>query len=81
MNINQDFTNEFECPEAQEVMDQSMDFIFDKLINPMNEMGKLTEEDLAMISLIGISLKIISEQASLYEKSVSEDTSQNFYKN
>ncbi len=81
MNINEDFTNEFECPQAEEVMASGMDFIFDKLISPMNEMGKLNEEDLAMISLIGISFKIISEQASLYEKSVSEDTTQDFYRN
>ena len=66
MNINPNFNNQEECPPANEVVANGMDFIFEKLINPMRE--KLSVEDLSLISLIGISLKIVGEQATAYEK-------------
>ena len=66
MNINPNFNNQEECPPANEVVANGMDFIFEKLINPMRE--KLSVEDLTFISLIGISLKIVGEQATAYEK-------------
>jgi hypothetical protein len=66
MNINPNFNNQEECPPANEVVANGMDFIFEKLIDPMRE--KLSVEDLTFISLIGISLKIVGEQATAYEK-------------
>ena len=66
MNINPNFDNQEECPPANEVVANGMDFIFEKLIDPMRE--KLSVEDLTLISLIGISLKIVGEQATAYEK-------------
>ena len=66
MNINPNFNNQEECPPANEIVAHGMDFIFEKLIDPMRE--KLSVEDLTLISLIGVSLKIVGEQATAYEK-------------
>ena len=68
MNIKNDFSqnNENECPPADEVMANGMDFLFEKCIEPMHE--KLSVEDLSLIGLIGMSFKIIAEQATMYEQ-------------
>jgi len=66
MNIKKDFSQNDENPPADEVMANGMDFIFEKLIEPMQE--KLSVEDLSLISLIGLSFKIIAEQATMYEQ-------------
>ena len=67
MNINPNFSdNENECPPANEVMANGMDFIFENLIEPMQE--KLNEDQLKIMGLIGLSFKIIAEQATALEE-------------
>jgi len=67
MNINPNFSdNENECPPANEVMANGMDFIFENLIEPMQE--KLDEDQLKIMGLIGLSFKIIAEQATALEE-------------
>jgi hypothetical protein len=67
MNLNPNFSNDQnECPPANEIMDCGMDFIFDKLIDPMQE--KLSVEDVSLLNVIGMSFKIIAEQATMYEQ-------------
>ena len=83
MNINPEFNNQDENPTADEVMANGMDFIFENLISPMAD--KLNQEQLKVISLIGISFKIIAEQATALEElesnirknSTDQDISQN----
>lgn len=76
MNINSDY-QENEDLSPENVMSHGMDFIFEKLIVPMQE--KLDEEDLALISIIGVSFKMIAEQASAYEKIQSEEYKESPY--
>ena len=66
MNINSEFNNQYENPTADEVMANGMDFIFENLISPMAD--RLNQEQLKIISLIGISFKIIAEQATALEE-------------
>ena len=68
MNINSDFSSfdENQAPSAEEVMSQGMGFIGEKLIEPMRD--KLDAEDLGILALVGISFKIVAEQATAYEK-------------
>jgi hypothetical protein len=67
MNINPNFSdNENNCSPANEVMANGMDFIFEKLIIPMQH--KLDAEDINLISIIGLSFKIIAEQATALEE-------------
>ncbi len=66
MNINPNFDNQEECPPADEVVAHGMSFLFDKVIEPMKD--KLDPEDLALIGMIGLSFKIVGEQATAYEK-------------
>ena len=65
MNINPDFDNEKEIPPANEVVAQGMGFLFEKDIE--QKQGKLSAEDNALIGLIGMSFKIVGEQATAYE--------------
>jgi len=76
MNINSNY-QENEDLSPENVMDQGMNFIFEKLIDPMK--GKLNEEDLALISIIGVSFKMIAEQAGAYEKIQSEEYKESPY--
>ena len=67
MNINPDFSSDFnDMPSAEEVMSQGMSFIGEKLIEPMRD--KLDAEDLSILALIGMSFKIVADQATAYEK-------------
>ncbi len=66
MNINPNFDNQEECPPADEVVAHGMNFLFEKVIEPMKD--KLDPEDLALIGMIGLSFKIVGEQATAYEK-------------
>jgi hypothetical protein len=76
MNINSDYQdNEDLSPEN--VMNEGMNFIFQKLIDPMKE--KLNEDDLALISIIGVSFKMIAEQAGAYEKTQSQEYKESPY--
>ncbi len=67
MNLNSDFSSDYnDAPSAEEVMAQGMGFIGEKLIEPMQE--KLSPEDLTILALIGMSFKVVAEQARAYEK-------------
>ena len=66
MNLNSDFSSDSEIPTADSVMAQGMGFIGEKLIEPMQD--KLSPEDLGILALIGMSFKIVAEQARAYEK-------------
>jgi len=83
MNINSNYNHEEELPSAEEVMSKGMGFIAEKLIEPMSE--KLSEEDMALIALIGLSFKIVAEQATAYEKlqssELDEDKTIGFHRN
>ena len=68
MNILND-DNDFNFEEnlnAEYVMNQSMNTLWDMVIDPMA--GQLTDEDKAIISMIGIALKIVARKAKLYEE-------------
>tara|TARA_Y100001938_G_C8010760_1_gene389869 strand:+ start:372 stop:629 length:258 start_codon:yes stop_codon:yes gene_type:complete len=85
MNINSDFSSfdENQAPSAEEVMAQGMGFIGEKLIEPMRD--KLDTEDLSILALIGISFKIVADQATAYEKlqesELDEDKTIGFHRN
>ena len=85
MNINPDFSSfdENQAPSAEEVMAQGMGFIGEKLIEPMRD--KLDAEDLSVLALIGISFKIVADQATAYEKlqesELDEDKTIGFHRN
>tara|TARA_R100001163_G_C4868349_1_gene71347 strand:+ start:123 stop:380 length:258 start_codon:yes stop_codon:yes gene_type:complete len=85
MNINSDFSSfdENQAPSAEEVMSQGMGFIGEKLIEPMRD--KLDAEDLGILALVGISFKIVAEQATAYEKlqesQLGEDKTMGFHRN
>ena len=68
MNIldnNSDF-NFDETIDAEYVTNQGMIALWDLCIQPMQD--KLSQEDMAVISLIGMTLKIVAGKASAYEK-------------
>ena len=84
MNINSEFSSsDNDLPNAESVMAKGMGFIAEKLIEPME--GKLEEDDLKLLALIGISFKIVAEQARAYEEIMgqaqSQDNSQDFFRN
>ena len=85
MNINPDFSSfdENQAPSAEEVMAQGMGIIGEKLIEPMRD--KLSPEDSSLLALIGISFKIVAEQATAYEKlqasELDEDKTIGFHRN
>ena len=88
MNINPDFSSDYnDAPSADEVMSQGMGFIAEKLIEPMHD--KLSKEDASLLALIGISFKIVAEQATAYEKmeqaknsdDLNEDKTIGFFRN
>ena len=73
MNIEKDFSSDsdfnFELPEgvdAEYVTNQSMSALWDLVIAPMQE--KLSEGDRMLISIIGMTLKIVAQKATAYEK-------------
>ena len=66
MNINPNFSDENENAPASEVMALGMDFIYENLIEPVQE--NLNEDQLKVIGLIGMSFKIIADQATALEE-------------
>jgi len=66
MNINPNFSDENENAPASEVMALGMDFIYENLIEPVQE--NLNADQLKIIGLIGMSFKIIAEQATALEE-------------
>ena len=66
MNIL-DNDNDFEENlNAEYVTEQSMNALWDIVIAPME--SELTEEEQAIISMIGITLKLVARKAKLYEE-------------
>jgi len=53
---------------ADEVMTLAMNEIHDILIEPMHNAGKLTQEQDAVLALIGMTFKIMAEKATQLEK-------------
>ena len=83
MNINSNYSDEDNAvPKAQAVMNSGMGFIFDKLLAPMED--QLSQEDIEMLTVIGVSFKIIAEQAQKYEDSIANQINNGdepFYRN
>ena len=64
--------NLFDMPEdmdAEYVMSKGMGHIWDMCIEPMIEQGNLTDEDRCLISIIGMTFKIVAHKAKCYEDS------------
>lgn len=64
MNINPDY--EYNDPNAEQIMDLAMNYIWDNFIEP--KQNELTETDAEMLAVIGSSLKHIAKQAKEMEK-------------
>ena len=82
MNFNENFSGD-SLPNSNDIMSMAMSEIHDILIEPMSH--KMTEEENAVITLIGLTFKIMAEKATLYEQSLEDkhsDTKENdFYRN
>ena len=66
MNIDENFSSSDKNPSSNEVMTMAMGEIHDILIEPMQ--GKLTQEQDAVLALIGLTFKIMAEKATQLEK-------------
>ena len=64
MNIKSDF--EQQDPSANQIMGLAMEYIWDNFIAP--KQSEIDEEGAEMLSVIGLSLKHIAEQATAMEK-------------
>ena len=61
--------SDFELPEgvdAEYVTSQSMSALWDLVIAPMQP--QLSEEDRTLISIIGVTLKLVAHKAKCYEQ-------------
>ncbi len=67
MNINENFSSE-QPKFSDEIMSMAMGEIHDILIEPMHNAGKLTQEQDAVLALIGLTFKIMAEKATQLEK-------------
>ena len=65
MNINENFSDD-QPKFSDEIMSMAMSEIHDMLIEPMQ--GKLTQEQDAVLALIGMTFKIMAEKATQLEK-------------
>ena len=65
MNIEKDFSSD-QPKFSDEIMTLAMGEIHDILIEPMQ--GKLTQEQDAVLALIGLTFKIMAEKATQLEK-------------
>ena len=63
-NLPFDF-NDGEQPNAEDVTEQSMSALWDIVISPMQH--QLSDEDKSLISIIGITLKLVAHKAKCYE--------------
>jgi hypothetical protein len=72
-----------EQPSSNEVMAMALGEIHDILLEPMQ--GKLTEEQDAVLALIGATFKIIAEKATALENMEQDELNNpkkdNFYRN
>ena len=66
MNIEKDFSSQDSDPYSNDVMDMAMGKLATMLIEPMQD--KLTQEQDALLAIIGITFKIIAEKATSLEK-------------
>ena len=66
MNILDNQFNPQEEVNAEYVTEQAMGAIFDMCIEPMQ--SKLSEEDMSLISIIGVTLKLVAHKAKCYEE-------------
>ena len=60
--------NNFEMPEnvtAEDVVNQSMGYLWDVVIAPMQ--NQLSDTDKHLIGVIGITLKLVAHKAKCYE--------------
>ena len=71
MNINR-LSNEEDNHEliddiqdAELVMEHAMGFLWDVIIEPNEE--KLNEDELSMLGIVGVALKLIAKKAKAYE--------------
>ena len=68
---------------ASTMMATCMNAIHDMLLDPMKD--KLSSDEDAVITLVGITLKIIAEKAHAYEKmeqgEISDPTKNDFFRN
>lgn len=69
MNINEDYLDN-EHPNADEVMTQGMSWLWKHFIEPNTD--HITEEQAEMLTMIGVSFKIIAEQADAYDQTFEE---------
>ncbi len=67
MNINEDYSAN-QPKFSDEIMSMAMQEIHDILIEPMDNAGKLTQEQDAVLALIGMTFKIMAEKATQLEK-------------
>ena len=65
MNINENLSDE-QPKYSDEIMGMAMQEIHDILIEPMQ--GKLTQEQDAILAIIGLTFKIMAEKATQLEK-------------
>jgi|TARA_R110000824_G_scaffold131337_2_gene293326 hypothetical protein len=79
-NPNSDFN---EGANADYIVGESMSALWDLVIEPMQ--SKLSQEEISVISLIGLTLKMVGNKATAYEKLEAgelEDPKENdFYRN
>ena len=77
MNINEDFQSNPKI-NANDAMDSSMGFIFENFIEPIEH--ELTEDQVMMLGLIGVTFQMIADKATAYENMI-EGNGENIYKN
>ena len=65
MNLNEDFSSS-KPKYSDEIMSMAMSELADILIKPMQD--KLTQEQDAVIGIIGLTFKIMAEKATALEK-------------
>ena len=68
MRLNQNIPSE-KITTANDAMNLCMAEIHDILMQPMQEMNKISEEQEASLAIIGITLKLIAEKATRFEES------------
>ena len=79
-NSNSDFS---EGTHADYIVGESMTALWDLVIEPMRD--KLSQEEISVISLIGLTLKIVGDKATAYEKlqagELNDPKENDFYRN
>jgi hypothetical protein len=67
MRLNQNIPSE-KTTTANDAMNLCMAEIHEILMQPMQDMNKLSDEQRASLSIIGITLKLIAEKATRFEE-------------